>query len=91
MTRYGQPADVVTVAEVLALAELKVLAEGERAKLLNGKGDQTDLTRLEHLIRHREQRLDDQIASNEESAESWGDDLTQNQTVFVISEADARL
>jgi hypothetical protein len=87
MARYGEPTDVVMVAEVLALAELKVLAEGERLKLLKGAAGQTELTRLENLIRHKEHRLDYLIPPDQKSAESWGDDLP----TFNISEADAKV
>jgi hypothetical protein len=89
MARYGEPTDVVTAAEVLALAELKVLAEGERLKLLKSAGEQSELTRLENLIRHKEQRLDDLIPTRSKPTEN--DDPGRAETVFIISETDAKL
>jgi hypothetical protein len=83
MARYSEPTEVVTVAEVLALAELKVLAEIERLKLLQGGEGHTELTRLENLIRHKEDRLD--RGTGEKSTDCWDADslvLSENQAKY---------
>ena len=59
--RLGSPADIVTQADILALAELKTAAEVARARLLEGGGgadrDSNNLVRLENLVRRAEARL----------------------------------
>src|SRR5258708_14338702 len=64
MGRYGNPTDPLIVAEVLALAELKVMAESARLALLNGTDPDPDqLIRLENLIPPKEQGLSQGRAS----------------------------
>ena len=58
MTRLGDPVDVVIVADVLALVELKVAAEVARARLLEGKNQTSnECVRLENLVRRAEGRV----------------------------------
>jgi hypothetical protein len=58
MARLGEPVDVVAQADVLAPAELKVAAEVARARLLEGKNQNSnECVRLENLVRRAEARV----------------------------------
>jgi hypothetical protein len=59
MERLDNPVDVVTVADVLALAELKTAAEVARVRMLEGGGDRgsNECVRLENLVRRAEARI----------------------------------
>jgi hypothetical protein len=56
--RLGNPDDIVAQADILCLAELKVMAEAARLRILEGKDQNTNgLIRLENMIRRSEVRV----------------------------------
>ena len=58
MVRLNEPADIMVQADIMALVELKVAAETARARLLEGKDQNTNgLVRLENLVRRAEARV----------------------------------
>jgi hypothetical protein len=58
MERLNQPADIVIQSDVLALAELKTMAEAARLRVLEGKEQSSnEIVRLENLVRRAEARV----------------------------------
>jgi hypothetical protein len=58
LVRLNQPADIVVQSDVLALAELKTMAEAARLRVLEGRDQNTNgLVRLENLVRRAEARV----------------------------------
>jgi hypothetical protein len=58
MKRLDNPTDIVVQADVLALAELKTVAEAARLRLLEGTDKRSDeCVRLENLVRRAEARI----------------------------------
>jgi hypothetical protein len=57
MERLGNPTDVIIVADVLALAELKAAAEVARVRLLEKGQNSNECVRLENLTRRAEARV----------------------------------
>jgi hypothetical protein len=74
MKRPDNPADIVVQADVLALAELKVVAEAARLRLLEGTDKRSDeCVRLENLVRRAEARVGlTPIGQAEEPAHPYG-------------------
>ena len=58
MARLGDPEDIVVQSDILALAELKTVAEAARLRLLEGTDKRSDeCVRLENLVRRAEARV----------------------------------
>jgi len=58
MERLDSPDDIVIQSDILALVELKVMAEAARLRILEGKDQNTNgLVRLENLVRRAEARV----------------------------------
>jgi hypothetical protein len=74
MTRLNEPADIVTQADIMALAELKVAAEVARVRLLEKDQSSNECVRLENLVRRAEARvgLVPGISSAEQQCDPYG-------------------
>jgi hypothetical protein len=58
MHRLGEPSDPVAQGDILAVAEMRTLAESARLRLLEGKDQDTNgLIRLENVLRRCEARV----------------------------------
>jgi hypothetical protein len=71
-TRLGDPADIVTQANILAWAELKAAAEVARARLLQGGSNSNELVRIENLCRRAAASVGLEPGSSSEPEEVYG-------------------
>jgi hypothetical protein len=74
MERLGNPTDVIIVADVLALAELKAAAEVARVRLLEKGQNSNECVRLENLTRRAEARVGLELGAGAKvDAPDWRD------------------
>ena len=88
MQRLDNPTDILTQADVLCLAELKVAAEASRKRLLEGQDQSANNTvRLENMIRRSEIRVG--LAAGSTSSEQDSDDYRYGGLFVPADDDDA--